>query len=89
MALLMKPTDQIYGLHLYGLTPSALARLGATPVRIEVMLDTFRITPALRRLRPEQRGEFLKARAAKMRRAVFPAERARRGRSRGRSRPPA
>ena len=66
----MKPTDTIYGLHLYGLTPSALARLGATPVRIEVMLDTYRITPALRRLRPEQRGEYLKERAAKMRRAV-------------------
>ena len=70
MTLLMKPTNTIYGLHLYGLTPSTLARLGATPVRIEVMLDTYRITPALRRLRPEQRGEFLKARAAKMRRAV-------------------
>jgi Domain of unknown function (DUF4288) len=61
----MPRSNSINGLDAFDLSPAALKGLGLTPVLISASFDSYKLTPAVKRVLPAERHAYLSVRAKK------------------------
>ncbi len=62
---------EVTGLDRFGLTPAGLRRLGRRPVRVQVSLRSFDVTPRVAQLAPSERHPFLRRQASRWVASLF------------------